>query len=434
MIGTAQKLIYVGLTLMLVTAAWGLEYVWVTNRDLDPFGFPIRFTTGDTLWGRVHSNYQIAISGSPVFYDLVTSTADDFWRGSGYNPQFLGPPPQFRVRSVPFPNLTLVRMAAAAQGTIFDPGPRRSMLAFIAGDELRICEWMTGAPVDSSRWTAIWIGPNAHIFFNCPLRIWGVLEGELTIGCSQDVRIENDIRYVDSHWETGVTPATSTNYFALGSERDIKIANNPANGRENSNGGSDRHDSSHVVLCGSYYALGGSFTFENQNDGGDSGYVCDCSPDERGTLFLFGGIAQMERGYLHRSTQGGTGYRLHLQNDPRLYFHGDNIWYTAPQHFDIPDSIHFGEVVERTIATQTLALLTTQYYGGYATYPFQTRQHVQRGDSVFIPVEFTPPRPGYYSGTLSIYVSQNTYTITLNGTGVTNTASAPGLTSSPTQH
>jgi len=301
-----------------------VDYMYLSNEERTVFGDWIKFWHGDTLQGRVHSNSQIAIMENPVFYELVTSTARDFWRGSSYNPVFLGPPPAFRARGGMIPNeAENLRIGAAQQG-MFLSFPGQTTYARFDRSAVVMWHWPTGAPMDSSQRQTIPITDSTCIFIDGPLELHGLVQGQVTIGASGTIRIMDNIRYVDADARTGITPETSRNILGIVSEEDIKVANTPANGRENSAGGGENQtnpDLTDVVITGAIVALGESFTFENQNDP-DSGYVCIPCPgdgqDDRGTIYVFGSITQMRRGYVHRSNLGSTGYLKQYRYDRRL--------------------------------------------------------------------------------------------------------------------
>ncbi|RPH96376.1 hypothetical protein EHM69_01540 [candidate division KSB1 bacterium] len=313
------------------------DYMYLSNEELTSFGDRIKFWNGDTLNGRVHSNSMIAIMQSPVFYDQVTTTAEDFWRGSAYNPIFHGPLPIFRAPRVEIPELAQrLREGASEQGNFLDY-QGKTIRACFNGGSVTLFRFDTGAPFDSTDSWSIPVGQGTCIFVNGPLEIKGTVTGKVTIGSHGTCRILDNIRYSDSNVRTGVTPTSSSNILGIVSETDVKIANTPENGRENSGitGGQSGNNQTNqartsVVITAAIVALGESFTFENQNDP-DSGYVCDCQPDDRGTIYVFGSITQMRRGYVHRSTRSSTGYLKKYVYDKRL------LRTRPPCFFDVTD-------------------------------------------------------------------------------------------------
>ncbi|MDD5089099.1 MAG: hypothetical protein PHI18_09940, partial [bacterium] len=362
---SSEKILILILALgALIGTARALNYLWLTDEEMTVFGEHNRFWHGDTLDGPVHSNSQIAIMQDPVFLDRVSTTADDFWHGTAYNPYFYGPPPSFNAPPVPIPERAeRLRNGATAEGHFYN-APGMIYYARFGNGICKMWRWPRGTPIDSSDSWPINLSFPTCIFVDAPLRLKGIVQGKVTIGSSHVIEIEDDILYADSDSLTGVTPESSQNMLALVSEGDIKIRNTPANGRWNSGwaGLSQiNRDSTDVVITAALYALGGSFTFENQNDP-DSGYVCDCSPDDRGTVYVFGAICQRRRGYMHRSTNGSTGYLRKLKYDQRFRHDappctGRDMWWDE----EPTDSIDFGDVVVGTTVSDTAHVYTLYY-------------------------------------------------------------------------
>jgi len=316
-----------------------VDYMYLTNCELTAFGDRIKFMSGDTLKGRVHSNDQIAIMGSPVFYEQVSTTADDFWRWTGYAPIFLGPDPIFNAPAIAIPSMAeRLREGAAAQGKFFD-FPNETARAKFNRRSVIIYHWPTGTPFDSTLFEAVSVTDGACIFVNGPLELKGTVEGKVTIGSAGALRILDNIKYWDSDPITGFYPNAGlldrASLLGIVSEAEVKIANTPENGRENSAGLGNAQPNPNftdVVINGAIVALGESFTFENQNDP-DSGYVFNGAPDNRGTIYLFGSVTQMRRGYVHRGNLGSTGYLKQYRYDERLRL------MRPPCFFDVTDEL-----------------------------------------------------------------------------------------------
>ncbi len=183
------------------------------------------------------------------------------------------------------------------------------------------------------------------------------------------------------------------------------------------------------MITAALHALGGSFTFEQQNDP-DSGYVCfDCpgdGRDERGTIYVYGSIWQRRRGYAHRATRGSTGYLKNYRYDQRFRqtrppcFRDMEDWYSVQE-----DTIYFGNVPVNSTVWDTLhvdVIEPTFLSAVYATYPFYAvRQPPYNAMHYAIPVSFSPPHIAPFSGVLSVGVGDALLQIPLRGRGV-----APG--------
>jgi hypothetical protein len=214
--------------------------------------------------------------------------------------------------------------------------------------------------------------------------------------------------------------------LGLISEGDVKVANTPANGRWNSGGlgtAQANPDSTSVVITAAIEALGESFTFEQQNDP-DSGYVYESQPDDRGTIYHYGALTQMRRGYVHRATNSSTGYRRWLRFDQRLRnqappcFNGDAT--------GNPDTVNFGTVVVGHTAIDTAEVYFTWSHtlgAVYASYPFvATRVPPYYGQVFNIPVRFSPPHAGVFSGYLSVSAGDQFARVPIRGCGASSLA------------
>jgi hypothetical protein len=287
------------------------DYMYLTDHEITVFNDRIKFWHGDTLWGRTHSNEQIAIMQDPVFYDVVSSTASDFWHGTAYNPQFLGPPPIFNAAKVVVPDqANNLRQGAMAQGFFFQPGMEKQMRAVFSDSGVTLYSWDIGSPYTDTNRVSIPSLINTCIFCDCPLELMGTIQGSATIGSSQNIRIIDNIRYRDSNPQNGQIDSSGTNYLGIVSEGNVLVANTWANGRDNRAAGRD------IIVTAAIVALGESFTFEDQNDVWDA--YQGPEPDERGIMYVWGSITQERRGYVHRSNHQGTGYLKDYHYDTRF--------------------------------------------------------------------------------------------------------------------
>jgi hypothetical protein len=322
------------------------DYMYLTDHEVTPLGEMVRFFSGDTLWGRTHSNDTITIMTSPVFYSVVSTGADRFGRGTGYNPQFLGPDPYFNAPKVEIPLVaSTVREGAHRQARFFERDGYEFRILF-RGSIAKLFEWEEGAPFDSltAQQTNITGGDQTCIFIAGPLSVAGVVSGSWTIGCSKDIYLIDNIRYTCLNLNTFMIPPDCNDYLGLVSETRVIIANTWENGRENQAQGQD------IIINAAIVALGdttGSFTFDQQNDIWDA-YIGP-NPDERGQIHLNGSVTQRFRGYVHRSNQGGTGYLKDYKYDDRFLTQRPPCFMDAVDQsgralFDI---VQWGQAVEK---------------------------------------------------------------------------------------
>lgn len=324
---------------------WGI-FMYLTNYEATIFGEKIKFFNGDTLWGRVHSNDEIAVMQSPVFYERVSSCARDFWHGISYNP-ILTYEPFFGVDPVYFPtSLEDLRNGAASQGRYFpNPGGLYQFRIWFKGrNGVEIWRWPLGIPfVDTLAILMASYGvlEDAGIFVEGQTEVLGTLpntvpgspgtdygvEGRLSIGSAGDMWLLDNIRYVDSNPSNGYMDSSTTNMLGIMSEANVLIRNTWENGRDNGTVTNNdwRED---IIINGGIVALGQSFSFEDQNDvitayGGTLPawyYSNGPTPDERGQIHLWGQVSQFRRGYVHRSNHNGSGYLKDYHYDYRFYW------------------------------------------------------------------------------------------------------------------
>jgi hypothetical protein len=432
---TADRLLFAVILLFIFAgSAYALRYMYLTDCDQTRLGEWVRFWHGDTLEGPVHSNTQIGIMQDPQFYDEVSQAGawTDFEHGTAYNPGFHGPAPIFQAPHANLPtSAASLRYGASLQGNFYDAAGKSYRLHF-RGDSADVYQWWTGTLFDSSDHFAVATFPEHCFFFDDPLEVYGRLHGSLSVGCSHTILIIDNVLYVDADSLTGCTPPGSENFLMLASEKEIKIANTYANGRNNSNGRGNaqtNRDSTSVVISAALYALGESFTFEQQNDP-DSGYVYQepvGAPhvDDRGTLYVFGSLVEHRRGYFHRASNGSTGYLTHFRWDSRFRYR------IAPCGFDLDDTTHYPLQTD-TLDFAGVPLGQTVWDTAYVSHegsvtlgsvitqePFwATRVPPFYASHFAIPVRFTPPHSGEFSRILQIIVTDHVYEIVLHGRGL----------------
>ena len=442
---TAHRLFFFALFITFAGLAGASNFAYLSDYETTELGDHIYWRAPDTLTGPIHTNSQFAIWGSPVFYDVVSQVSEGFFMGPAYSPQFLGPPPVFNTLVLSIPDHAGdLRLRAMVYGTFFDHGSYDQARVRIEHDHLLVWWGTVGEPVDTMGQpdTVQFSPPHPVVWFECPIHVAGILESTLILCSSDQVGLEDNILYVSSNPQTGALSANHTEKFALVSEGDIKVLNTQANGREDSNFmGPNQPNASltDIAINGFLFALGGSFTFEQQNLA-DSSYVCvpcGCTPvpggspppncgtggrDERGTIYLWGGLTQRRRGYTHRSCCGGTGYDYHFRYDIQLANWNIGVWPTpGPSE---QDTIYFGNVPIGETARDTVRIGYPGYLGAVITnWPFDAERIDPFFGSQFrVPVSFTPSQATHYSGMLLVFVSSQLFQIPLDGYGISGGA------------
>ena len=411
------------------------EFQYITNYETTLFGENIKFFNGDTLWGWVHSNDQIAIMQSPVFFGPVTTVARQFWEGMSYNPVFYIEP-VFNYSTAEFPEeLTTIREAATEQGLFIAETGYQFRLIFEGQHGERILKWPEDMPYSDSVATlyATWpVMEDGAAFFDSDLQVMSTnpvtqinygVSGRYSVGASGDVRIMDNLMYIDVlDPVTGQVDSTTTNCLGLASEQNILIANTRENG--SGNGWEIAPNNpwrNSIALNGAFLALGESFSFEDQNDDSTTGggllpewyYSEGTSPDERGWIHLWGTIAQYRRGYVHRSNNGGTGYLkgYHYYNgireNPPPYFPALEI----ALDFEV-DNFDFGEIVgpgmfELSMAVYNWSMDTIEVYSINASHPafsitMTPPDTILPADSAMVTLTFEPDSNGFYEESVNI--------------------------------
>ena len=422
----SQHVIFAALVVSLVTLAYAINFEYLSDCEITDFGDRIKFAHGDTLWGDVHSNSQIAIMGDPQFYGRVFICGSTMPACSTcFHGEVI-----LNADSVRFPVIaTELRLCAARQWSFYDE-PGKAYRMYLRGDSALICRWPQGKPFDSTDSWTIAVSRGHCVFFDGSLELLGHMTGEISIGCSKNIFLLDNVLYDDADPLTGVVPSNSGNYLMLVAEHDIKIANTPANGRWNSGGrglNQPNQDSTAIVITAALNALGQSFTFDQQNDA-DSGWVYMDPPgtphsDDRGNIYLYGSVAQKRRGYVHRGTGGSTGYLKHYHWDFRFshWTPPGALSYDAPR-FHSTDTLDFGNVIVGQTRTDTAhiypgtgstlgsVLVNTPFYA--------TRVPPYYASEFHIPVRFTPTHATPYSAILYISTTYQYYQIVVKGRGM----------------
>lgn len=273
------------------------RYIWFTNRE--QYGASnVWFWDQDRLNGPTHTNGHFNIKGTPVFNGEVQSV-DSYIRyynnGSNINSSNLSNPP------FDLPDFqSTVTLGAAATNM-----PTQALSLRAASTEaggLRLTGNTTvvlnvNGTMNVTNTGRGWYNQNmalpangALFVNNGTLNISGTLNGRLTAGASRDIIIPNNIVYANN---PRINPA-STDTLGLISEEDVMINSSaPAN----------------LEVDASIMALNTSFMLQNWWVG-----------PAKGTLTVFGGIIQNQRGPVG-TFSGGTkmsGYSKDYNCDQRL--------------------------------------------------------------------------------------------------------------------
>jgi len=251
--------------------------------------YPLWFTSSDSLDGRVHTNGYLRIGGDPWFGKKVTAANEPMieWPFSPNYPTFeegyeLG------VAEIGLPSHSSIAaglQALAGEDGVSFPGlPGRGYLAtyevelgrngILGYVSYRSYEYdgsgsrWSSSNYDWSDWADIDLSvlTNGVVWFEDRVQVEGTLDGELTIGCADDMYIMDDVVYADATPEGG-PHAGCNDLMGLISSEDVFIADTAANDND-------------CVIHGAIMALGSYLRVQNLLFGG-----------RRGDLIVHGSIA-----------------------------------------------------------------------------------------------------------------------------------------------
>jgi len=274
------------------------RYIWFTDSESYK-GTNVWFWDQDHLNGPTHTNGHFNIKGDPVFEGEVRSV-DDFIRyynnGANINSSNLSNPPNdlpdFRDTvtlgsdSINMPTQALSLRSASTNGGLRLTG--NTTVVLNANGTMNVTNNNQNPKWNNKNMA---LPANGALFVNNGnLTISGTLNGRLTAGASRDVVVSNNIVYAN---DPRINPG-STDTLGLISERYVMISKNAPNNLE---------------IDASIMALNTSFMLEEWWTNG-----------ARGTLSVFGGIIQKQRGPV--GTFSGTtkvsGYSKNYNYDARL--------------------------------------------------------------------------------------------------------------------
>jgi hypothetical protein len=264
-------------------------YAWMTDFEGNSF-----WVTGDTAWGRVHSNGNIHISGAPAFMDKATTSKQfDPKPGVGQNKAIYKKGYETGVASIQFPtDINEIIGASTSGGRAYAgdiwvtlcPGTSTS------GDGYAVVRATSGGPVIDTVFLSNGLF-NGVILGAGRVNVQGTLDGKLTIASVADLYIQNDIVY-----EKDPMAGASDDLLGLVAGDNVVIADNAAN-------------NSNCVVQGAIFAKDVAFTAENYGSRGMSG-----------NLNVLGSIIQKERGQVAKYAGNNvtSGFYKRYRYDTRL--------------------------------------------------------------------------------------------------------------------
>jgi cytoskeletal protein CcmA (bactofilin family) len=271
-------------------------FSWMTNNE-----GPCQWVTGDSVQGKLHSNGSIAINGSPVFMDKVT-TAHKFSPspGKGTDQAIFNKGYETGVDSVFFPtDLTSVfNIANTSSGRFYNTPSIWVTLnggnSAVAGDGTALVRTSKNGPVIDTVHITSSAGFTGVIMGNDSVHVQGTIDGQVTVASNQgNIYVEDNLQYErDPRFYS-----TSKDMLGLVAEQSVIVADNAANQAD-------------CTIQGNIFARTGSLTAQNY----DNGVL-------RGRLSILGSIVQNVRAPVGTNMNGvlNSGYFKSYAYDSRLY-------------------------------------------------------------------------------------------------------------------
>ncbi|MCC6396528.1 MAG: hypothetical protein IT282_05875 [Bacteroidetes bacterium] len=267
-------------------------FAWMTDFEGNVF-----WISKDTVWGRVHSNGNLHINGSPVFMQKATTAKgfDPPKVGKGTNQAIFKDNYETGIAPIKFPNDLSELVTASVGGGRKYIGDIYVTLSPGTGANndgkayIRSGNTSSGALIDSIDLNDV--GFNGVILGTGKVNVEGTLDGKLTLASSSNVYIQDDVLY-----ERNPRFGASDDVLGLVAEDNVIIKDNAANNSE-------------CEIHGSIFTRDGSFTAENYN----SLPIC-------GELRVLGSIVQKERGAVGTFSGGvlNHGFSKRYRYDDRL--------------------------------------------------------------------------------------------------------------------
>jgi hypothetical protein len=267
---------------------------------------PIYWMSEDTVWGPLHTQDDINVSGSPVFWGKVTTSGKLLKKPSDSTPKFYGGFEDGVSLTLPSNATEKVDTAAIIDGKVFslnDDSKTKYEQFYLTFKEDSIIYRIVGQrknskgkwiDFDSSKTVLTYaIAPNGVIFADgLDIRLKGVVKGQYTVATNKSIWLDDDIIYKT---DPAKNP-NSTDLLGIVAENNVWITENSAN-------------NNNIKIQASIFAEKGGFGAENYDDRPVSG-----------SIYLTGGISQHER-YPVGTFSGSTikhGFAKKYRYDDRL--------------------------------------------------------------------------------------------------------------------
>ena len=291
-------------------------YHILTNHEETPFDEYIYYGIGGPINGTIRTNDFLPVGSHEIWGQMITSRELIF---EGDEIEFdnvieHAPPYPFPERFDYIRDHATIHIPRRRWRN--DNGSHMTWIKFRGDQGIDIYQYPAGTPRSDSLFEHTQVPQGMIIYVDGMVEVEGYVTGQVTIYSSGNMYLIDNIQYTGSRERDGWFESEGfPHMLGLVSDKNIIIKDNIPNGKQNGwdHGGINRHS---ININGSLIALGGSFTFEHQNDDWERYQGPD--PDIRGYVHLNGSVAQFRRGYLYRNNHDGTGYGVNYSMDPRL--------------------------------------------------------------------------------------------------------------------
>jgi len=265
----------------------------------------IYWMSADTVWGPLHTQDNIYVNGSPVFWGKVTTSKDLIKSPRSSTPQFYGGFEDGVSLKLPDDGVEKVGTSAGSGGKVFNlktTGTIEYENFYLTFKEDSVTYRTVGKYKSGKKWKdfdstktvlAYSLAPNGVIFADgLNIRLKGVVKGQFTVATNKSIYLDDDIVYKSDP----LTNPNSTDLLGIVAEKDVWITENSAN-------------NNNIKIHASIFAENGGFGAEDYDDRPVSG-----------SIYLIGGISQHER-YPVGTFSGSTirhGFAKKYRYDDRL--------------------------------------------------------------------------------------------------------------------
>ncbi|HEY4612231.1 MAG TPA: hypothetical protein VII11_04555 [Bacteroidota bacterium] len=263
----------------------------------------IWWTTGDTVWGPIHTQDYLGVANSPVFMGKATAKLGLEKYNKSATPQFLGGPFEGGVDIALPSNLNQLTAAAAAGGRFINRTDSAEVRITFNGDSAVVRYGPN--PPDTTVYLPTWAPNGALVVRGGNLRVSGNVNQSLTLGAirapgQNEWNNTGKVRFDDNFTYT-VDPvlypdSNTTTIVGVVAQDSLVITDNSAN---------DPDIKIHAALFSLEKGLGAEH-YNNNN--------------ERGKIELLGGITQNKRAAVGTFSGGSitSGYSKRYRYDERL--------------------------------------------------------------------------------------------------------------------